>query len=280
MTFRMEHVCFSYREKHRGSPLEVFRDLSLAIADGECLVLLGREGSGKSTLLFMLDGLTPPDSGTVLVGGKDPHADRRYGREIRRRIACAFQFPEEQFLQATVAEEFADFLAVRGVRDNEVPGRMASSLAFAGLAPESTGARSPFTLSAGESRRLVLALAHAARPDAVLLDEPTAGMDATAGAFLCRFVHEERKRGTTIVVATHDVDLAAEIADRVLILDDGRAAVEGNAGDVLTAGETLACYGYEVPETVALAEKLRTQGREIPGGLIGRAALLAMISPR
>lgn len=278
MTFHLDHVSFSYPDKSRGTPREVFRDLSLTIKDGECVVVLGREGCGKSTLLFLLDGLIAPGRGTVLIGGKDPHADPRHGRDVRRRIAFAFQFPDEQFLQGTVAGEFADFLSGRGVPEHDAQRRMLSSLSFAGLDPESLPARSPFSLSAGESRRLVLALAHAARPDAVLLDEPTAGMDATAGACMVEFAREMRNAGATIVAATHDVDLAAEIADRVVILDGGSVAAEGTAEDILTAEALLARYGYEPPEVVAFAGRLRKEGKSIPAGLMRRDELLTLMN--
>jgi energy-coupling factor transport system ATP-binding protein len=257
MTFQVDHVSFAYNEKHRGPSREVFRDMTLAIRDGECVVVLGREGCGKSTLLHLLDGLITPSRGTVLIGGKDPHADSRHGRDARRRIAYAFQFSDEQFLQGTVRDEFADYLTGRGVPAHEVPLRMVSSLSFAGLDPVSMPARSPFTLSAGEARRLVLALVHAARPEAVLLDEPSAGMDALAGSCLVEFLREMKSRKATVVIATHDVDLAAEAADRVVILDGGGAAAEGDASDILTRGALLERYGYELPETVATGGGLR-----------------------
>ena len=280
MTFDLDHVSFSYRDKSRGTSREVLRDLSLTIRDGECVAILGREGCGKSTLLFLLDGLIAPASGTVLIGGKDPRADPRHGRDVRRRIAFAFQFPDEQFLQGTIAGEFADFLSGRGVPQGDAQGLMHSSLSFAGLDPESMPARSPFSLSAGESRRLVLALAHAARPEAVLLDEPTAGMDATAGTCMVEFAHDMGKAGATVVVATHDVDLAAEIADRVVILDGGSVAAGGTAEEILTADALLARYGYELPEVVAFAARLRKEGTGIPPGLVRREALLAFLELR
>ena len=277
MTFRMEHVFFSYRERDRGTPQEVFRDLSVAIGDGECVAVLGGEGCGKSTLLSMLDGLLAPERGTLLIDGRNPHTEPGHGSAVRKRVGFAFQFPEEQFLHETVAREFEDTLTVRGVPDRDVRGRMRSSLRFAGLDPEATPARSPFTLSAGESRRVVFALLHAARPVAALLDEPTAGLDAPGTACLTELVAGLKKERGTIVATTHDVDFAAEIADRVVILDHGCVAAEGRADEVLTAGALLAGYGYELPETVALAERLRSQGKTIPGNLIRRRDILPLV---
>lgn len=256
MTFELAHVDLSYRETPRGSPREVFRDLTLAIRGGECVVVLGREGSGKSTLLFLLDGLIAPTRGSVLIGGRDPHRDPRHGRDARRRIAFSFQFPDEQFLQPTVSGEFRDFLTGRGVPAPEVEDRMMSSLSFAGLDPVRTPGRSPFTLSTGESRRLALALAHASRPDAALLDEPTAGMDALAGSCIVNFLRDMRERRATVVIASHDVDLAAEVADRVVILDGGGIAAEGEAKAVLTRGPVLERYGYDVPDALASAGRV------------------------
>jgi len=276
MTFHLKAIAFAYREKHRGAPGEVFRDLTVAIDDGECCVLLGREGSGKSTLLFLLDGLLRADAGDILIDGKDRFADPKEHQSVRKRIAMTFQFPEEQFLKPTVAEEFTDMLSLRGVRGDECAGRMTSSLIRVGLDASATAGRSPFTLSMGESRRLALALAHAVRPDAVLLDEPTAGMDAPGAAVIAAVLGEMKEQGATVVVATHDVDLAAEIADRVMILDQGRCAVEGAAGDVLTSASLLSRYGYGIPETAEEAEVLRREGAALPRGLLRRAELLAL----
>ena len=280
MTFRMDQVGFAYRERNRGAPREVFRALSVAIGDGECVAILGGEGCGKSTLLSLLDGLLAPERGTLLIDGRNPHAEPGHGRAARNRIGYAFQFPEEQFLHETVAREFEDALTARGVPDREVRDRMLSSLRFAGLDPEATPARSPFTLSAGESRRVVFALLHAARPVALLLDEPTAGLDAPGAACLTKLVAEVKREGGTIVVATHDVDFAAENADRVLMLGDGGVAAEGSADEMLTSGALLAGFGYELPETVALAERLRKEGKSIPGNALRRSALLPFITRR
>jgi energy-coupling factor transporter ATP-binding protein EcfA2 len=241
-------------------PREVFRGLTLTIPQGECVGILGREGSGKSTLLTILGGLIPPSGGNVRIDGADPRAAR--GREgIRLRMGFTFQFPEEQFIRQTVAEEFSDILGLRGVPRPEIPRRMEDSLLRMGLQPGVFAPRSPFSLSLGESRRLALALLIAMSPAAALLDEPTSGLDSSGVACAVRALRSLSRSGATVVIATHDVDLLAEVAGRVVILAGGTVAADGNAENILTDGALLGAHGYGVPEVVSVASALRREGR-------------------
>jgi energy-coupling factor transporter ATP-binding protein EcfA2 len=260
MNFRAENIRFSHTSRHEPFR-EVFRDLSLTISRGECVGMIGREGSGKTTLLNLLGGLVPPVSGRILIDGVDPHVGPRGRKETRQRIGFTFQFPEEQFLRQTVAEEFGDMLRLRGTSSSEIPGRMEEALALMGLDRREVAERSPFSLSLGESRRVALALILAIGPGAALLDEPTAGLDASGVACTLNALGALHERGVTVIVATHDINFLAEIAGRVLILGDGGIAEDGEAGEILTDGVTLANHGYGVPEAVSVAARLREQGR-------------------
>jgi len=212
MTLRMDHIRFAHKTR-RESPREVFRDLTVHVSSGECVGILGREGSGKTTMINLLGGLIPPDAGTLLIDGINPWVSPESGASVRRRMGFTLQFPEEQFIRETVTEEFHDVLGVRGVPHPAIPLRMEESLLAAGLNPGAIAARSPFTLSLGESRRVALALALAVRPEAVVMDEPTAGLDAGGVDCTVRVLAGLRKRGVTVIVATHDVDVIAEIAE-------------------------------------------------------------------
>jgi energy-coupling factor transporter ATP-binding protein EcfA2 len=260
MNFVAEHIRFSHTARHE-PPREVFRDLSLAVSAGECVGILGREGSGKTTLLNLLGGLVPPGGGSIRIDGIDPHESPRGRGPIRLRIGFTFQFPEEQFLRQTVAEEFTDVLRIRGIPPADIQGRMEEALALMELDPRGTAGRSPFSLSLGESRRLALALLLAISPEAALLDEPTAGLDASGVACTVNALGGFCRGGATVIIATHDVNLLAEIAQRVLILGDGGIAAEGDAGEILRNGVLLANHGYGVPEVVSVAAALREQGR-------------------
>ncbi|HMK39101.1 MAG TPA: ABC transporter ATP-binding protein, partial [Bacteroidota bacterium] len=242
-------------------PREVFRDLSLTVSRGECLGLLGREGTGKTTLLNLLGGLVPPGEGRILIDGVDPHAGRHGRESVRLRLGFTFQFPEEQFLSQSVEEEFRSLLRLRGVSASLVQSRMDEALAAMGLDPRGVAGRSPYSLSLGESRRLALALLVAVSPGAALLDEPTAGLDASGVACALRALGALLQKGATVIVATHDVDLLAEVAQRVVILGGGGIAADGAAGDILTDESLLAGHGYALPEVVSIAAGLRGKGK-------------------
>lgn len=197
----------------------------------------------------------------MLIDGVDPHA-RPGGRdEIRLRIGFTFQFPEEQFLRETVKEEFADVMRLRGISPADCAERMHRALEAMGLDPAGIAERSPFSLSLGESRRLALALVLAIAPAAALLDEPTSGLDARGCACALTAIGSLRRSGATVVIATHDVDLLAEVAGRVLILGEGGIESDGEADETLTDGGLLKRYGYSLPEVVSTAAVLRVGGR-------------------
>lgn len=246
MNFEARNIRFSHLSRHEPAR-EVFRDLSLSIPGGECVGILGREGSGKTTLLNILGGLFPPSGGNLLIDGIDPHSGEGRSAGIRLRMGFTFQFPEEQFLCHTVAEEFSGVLRLRGVPGNEIAGRTREALGLMGLDPLETPGRSPFSLSLGESRRLALSLLHAIRPGGALLDEPTAGMDASGLDCTLGVIRKLRQAGTTVIIATHDVDLLSEIAERVLILGERGIASDGKSGAILGDARLLAEHGYAVP---------------------------------
>ncbi len=259
MNITAEHIRFLYTPRHE-SPREVFRDLSLTIHHGECVGILGREGSGKTTLLNILGGLIPPSEGTIRIDGADTNAAR--GREgIRLKMGFTFQFSEEQFVRETVSEEFGDMLGLRGVSPGEIASRMENSLLRMGLDPVAFAPRSPFTLSLGESRRLALALLIAIRPAAALLDEPTSGLDSSGVACAVRALRLLSNGGATVIIATHDVNLLAEVAGRVIILAGGVIAADKSAEEILTDEALLQRHGYGMPEVVSVASALRRDGR-------------------
>ncbi|HTY58157.1 MAG TPA: ABC transporter ATP-binding protein [Bacteroidota bacterium] len=271
-------IRFAHRDRLR-SPREVFRDLALTVPSGAAVGILGREGSGKTTLLNILGGLLPPDDGTVCIGGIDLRGGSENVKAIRLSVGFTFQFPEEQFLRPSVREEFSDLLRIRGVSAEETRVRMDEALALMGLDPGGTPARSPFSLSLGESRRLALALLFALRPGAAFLDEPTAGLDASGVLRALDVLGRLHGAGNTVLVATHDIDFIAEFAERVLILSNGAIAADGKSEDVLADTSLLSAHGYRVPEVVTVAEHLRKQGRLDAVHVVRRKELLERCKP-
>jgi len=246
VNIQADHLRYAPGGKFGTSP-EIFRDISLRVASGECLGVIGREGSGKTTLLNLIGGLVPPSGGSLVVDGVNMGSDSKGAGDIRRRMGFTFQFPEEQFLSPTVAEEFSSLFRLRGIPEEERDERRRVSLRDAGLGAQGIEGRSPFTLSLGESRRLALALLSALRPAAAFLDEPTSGLDASGAASARTIVEGLLGRGSTVVMATHDIEFIAGVARSVMILGGGGIVAQGEAGALLSDRALLAAHGYAVP---------------------------------
>ena len=209
----------------------------LALHAGTVTAVMGRNGAGKSTLLGLLAGRSRPDGGTVRVGGVDPA--RLRAREVLRTVGMVPQDPGHLLYAETVAAECraADADAARA--DPAVtPGTAAALLAE--LAPGVPGDRHPRDLSEGQRLALALAIVLAAAPPLLLLDEPTRGLDHAAKTWLVATLRRLAARGRTVVLATHDVELAAEAADRVVVLADGEVVVDGPAAEVVTGSPAFA----------------------------------------
>ena len=210
----------SYR--HEGAPSAVLEGIDLEVTPGEVVALTGASGSGKSTLLQVLAGLEPPSRGVVSLDGQDV-SDERGRVALRARVGLLFQSPERQFFARTVAEEVGFALANRGMSLEEAKGPVARALKSVGLAPADLLARSPFTLSGGEMRRVAIASVVVGEPELLLLDEPLAGLDREGRAGVASVVASFAARGCGVVIATQDVDDVSAIASRALHLDAGRA---------------------------------------------------------
>jgi energy-coupling factor transport system ATP-binding protein len=191
----------------------VVRDMSVSIAPGERVAILGPNGGGKSTLARLLVGLLRPDHGTVALAGHDPA--RLSPSELSRLAGFVFQDPESGFLGNTVAEEVG--LGLSAGDTERVPTLMAAL----DLPLESFGARSPYRLSGGEARRLSLAVALVRDPLVLVLDEPTFGQDRHGYDGLLRILRDRAGAGTALVIATHDLRLVRDLEARVIEIDDG-----------------------------------------------------------
>jgi energy-coupling factor transport system ATP-binding protein len=247
-----------------GTPLarEALRGVSLEIGPGERVGVVGRTGSGKSTLVQHLAGLLRPTSGRVLLDGAAAHA--RSSAALRRRIAIAFQYPEHQIFERTVLREVAFGPRNLGLGKDEVAARVAWALEMVGLDSEEMGERVPFTLSGGEVRRVALAGVLAMRPEVLILDEPTAGLDPQGRRELLEQMRRwQEEVGMTLILVSHDLDELARVVERVVLLDDGRAATDGSARRVLSDGPLLRAAGLDVPQPVALLHMLREAGWDV-----------------
>jgi energy-coupling factor transporter ATP-binding protein EcfA2 len=276
---QMEKVSFSYKGKAL-SPRQAIREISLTVSAGECVALIGEEGSGKTTVLRLLDGLLTPDGGGVAAGGIPFGANPARDVETRCRIGMAFQHPEEQFVAETVELDFTEYLSRRKCPEGERGERTLTALATLGLTDRVIFDRSPFTLSPGEARLVSLAQIISGRPDAMLLDEPTAALDAKGIRCVERAVRQLLESGVTMVVATHDIDFAAEVATRVVLLKDGSVVADGPSGAILNNEALLRAHGYDVPEAVTVAAMMMKAGQLPQRHIINRSELLQAVAAR
>ncbi|MFI7367148.1 ABC transporter ATP-binding protein [Streptomyces sp. NPDC050149] len=216
----------------RRGRVEALRRVTLTVAPGETVALMGRNGAGKSTLLSALVGMVEPTSGTVLVGGRTPH--RTPPREMVRRVGLVPQEPRDLLYADTVAAECAAADADAGA----APGSCRALVSE--LLPGVADATHPRDLSEGQRLALALALVLTARPPLLLLDEPTRGLDYAAKARLVGVLRTLAAEGHAIVLATHDVELAAELAHRVVILADGEVVADGPTPEVVVSSPAFA----------------------------------------
>ncbi|MCG3121473.1 MAG: Energy-coupling factor transporter ATP-binding protein EcfA2 [bacterium] len=227
MTIRFENVWFIYESFNPAHSItSQLQDLSFEIRQGEMVGLVGRSGSGKTTLMQLFNGLLLPARGRICVDDEDinsPHYDLV---ALRRRLGVVFQFPEMQFFAATVEEEIAFGPQQQNFRAEEITRCVTQALHIVGL-EENYGRRNPFTLSQGEKRRVALASVLAMQPAMLVLDEPTASLDARGVAEVRGLLKSFHATGKTLVVISHDVDLIADLCPRVLILEEGRLIYDG-----------------------------------------------------
>ncbi len=213
-----------------GTPfaVEALKGVSLGVAAGEVLGVIGGTGSGKSTLVQHLNLLLVPTAGRVLVDGKDARSMSPSG--LRRRVGLVFQSPEQALFAPTVEEDVAFAPQRLGLGEEEVRERVRDTLEFLGA--RHLASRSPFALSGGEKRRVAIAGVLAMGPEVLVLDEPTAGLDPHARADLISLVASLRASGMTVVFVSHDLDEVAEVADRVCVLEGGEVRAVGPPAEV------------------------------------------------
>ncbi|UKJ65959.1 energy-coupling factor ABC transporter ATP-binding protein [Cellulosimicrobium cellulans] len=234
----------------------VLREVSLAVAPGELVAVVGANGAGKTTLAQLAAGVLRPRRGAldgrVTVAGLDP--TRADPRELSRHVGFVFQNPEHQLVTSRVDDELALGLRVRGVPEDEVAARVEDVLRRFGLADLRD--RHPFLLSGGQKRRLSVGTAIVCRPEVLVLDEPTYGQDRERAAELLDLLTDLHRDGTAVVVVSHDMQLVAEHATRVVALADGSVVADGSPGDVLADEGVLRLAGLRTPPLAAATRHL------------------------
>lgn len=254
----LENVSFRYDD----SDSLALEDISLEAGPGELVCVAGADRSGKSTLFRLLNGTAPrafpgTRTGRLTVGGLDP-ADHGHAA-LGELVTSVFDDPDSQIISLTVEEEVAFALVQRGLDFGEIRVRVREALARVGLAGFET--RATGSLSGGQKQRLVMASAVALKPRALLVDEGTSALDPEGARLVFDIVRDmTAKEGTTAIVIERDLGLALEYADRLLVLDRGKAAIQGTSADVTREYETLERLGLRLPSWLALTAELARRG--------------------
>lgn len=254
---RAEHVTYHYAAGGDSPAVVALNGVSFELRQGEFVAVVGRNGSGKSTLARHLNGLLIPQQGRVLVDGMDTRDPERLW-EIRRRVGMIFQNPDNQLVATTVEEDVAFGPENLGIPQPELARRVEWALEAVGMAAYRQ--HPPHRLSGGQKQRVAIAGVLAMQPACIVADEPTAMLDPRGRAEVLQTLQELRRRlNVAIVVITQQMAEAA-LADRVVVMDQGRIVLEGSPRAVFSRAEDLERLGLDIPAAVAVAERLRRAG--------------------
>ena len=263
MSIEVKNLNYVYNEGFPGETLAL-DNVNFRLEDGEIVGIIGHTGSGKSTLLQQLNGLLKPKSGTIVVGDTVITDSSTSMLDVRKRIGLVFQYPEYQLFEETVAKDVAYGPSNLGLEQEEIDRRVKDALEFVGLDYEQVKNASPFELSGGQKRRVAIAGVIAMKPEVLILDEPTAGLNPKAHRDILdmvRAIHEEENN--IIILVSHDMDDIAAMSDRVLVMNKGTVVMNGTPGQVFARRDELTAIGLEVPAASKLLGRLRDEGIEI-----------------
>ena len=245
-----------------GTPFEktAVQDVSIAVEKGEFVGVIGHTGSGKSTLIQMLNGLIRPTGGQVLLNGQDIWEKPKEIRRVRFQVGMVFQYPEYQLFEETVLKDIMFGPKNMGLSDEEAMERAKEAARFTDLKP-SLLEKSPFELSGGEKRRAAIAGVIAMDPEVLILDEPAAGIDPKGrDVILAQIAQYHAHRQNTVLLVSHSMEDIGRTADRVLVMNRGRAEMLDKTRAVFARGDVLEPMGLRLPQITSIMRRLRAMG--------------------
>lgn len=267
----IEFVDVGYSYRSSGGAVPALRGVSMSVAAGEMVCVLGRNGSGKSTLARLANGLLHPSSGTVTVDGIPTHEPDRVW-DVRSRVGIVFQNPDNQIVATTVEDDVAFGPENLGVAPMLMRERVASALATVGLS--GLESREPHTLSGGQKQRLAIAGALAMAPRYLVCDEPTSMLDLQGRIDVLSVLDVLRGQGVGIVHVTHHL-ADVRVADRVVVLADGSLVFDGTPAELLSDSGHLTSLGLSLPPIATFAMSLREAGLPVPPGALSAEEVVA-----
>lgn len=260
----------------------VLKHVNFEIKDGEFVGLIGHTGSGKSTLIQHLNGLIKADSGDVLYHGISIYSEGYKLKELRGKVGLVFQYPEHQLFEADVFTDVCFGPKNLGCPEEEVKKRARHALSLVGM-DESFYGRSPFELSGGQKRRVAIAGVLAMRPEMMILDEPTAGLDPRGrDEILNQIERLNRQHGLTILLVSHSMEDVARYVDRIMVMNHGEKVFDGPPREVFLHYRELESMGLAAPQITYVVQGLRERGIPIDGSITtveeARDAILSLLN--
>ena len=268
MSIQVRNLSYIYNEGLTSETVAL-DNINFDIYDGEVAGIIGHTGSGKSTLLQQLNGLLKPRGGTIIVGGTDITRSGISMRDVRRRVGLVFQYPEYQLFEETVALDVAFGPKNLGLREDEVDERVRDALELVGLDYDEVAGRSPFELSGGQKRRVAIAGVIAMKPQVLILDEPTAGLDPGSHdeiMAMIRKVHESQQN--IILFVSHNMEDVAALSDKVMVMDRGKLITVGTPKEVFRQRDRLAAIALDVPPVTEMMFQLKERGIDVDTGAL------------
>jgi energy-coupling factor transport system ATP-binding protein len=245
-----------------GTPFEkkALDDINISIEKGDFIGIIGHTGSGKSTLIQHFNGLIKATSGTVFVDEADIWADKKKIRNIRFKVGLVFQYPEYQLFEETVEKDIAYGPKNMGLSDDEIKDRVKEAINFVGL-NESYLKKSPFDLSGGEKRRVAIAGIIAMKPQVLILDEPTAGLDPKGREDILNQIKKYHEtEGNTVITVSHSMEDVADVSNKVLVMNHGKVEMFDNTRHIFANSRRLSEIGLDIPYFTKIILKLKEKG--------------------
>lgn len=253
---KLENICFSYEKQNK-----ILKNISLDIKKGEKTVFLGENGSGKSTLFFLLNGLLKPDSGEIYFNGEKLKYKKKDLENLRKKVGIVFQDPEVQIFAPTVYQEMAYGLQNLGYSNEKIEEKI--SEISAELNMKKILEKPCHHLSYGQKKRVTIASILAMEPEILVLDEPTAWLDFKNIKKTLEMIKNLCKRGKTLVISTHDIDFAYEVADYIYILNEGQIVKQGTRYEIFDDFNFLKKLNLDVPKILKVKEFLKQKNIDI-----------------
>lgn len=262
MELVLNHVSYSY-DPEAAEPKYAVKDVSLTVRDGEFCALIGHTGSGKSTLIQFMNGLLKPTEGEVLFNGENIF-DKKYPiRTLRQKVGLVFQYPEHQLFEETVLKDICYGPKNMGLEKDEILSRARHAMELVGLT-ENYEDKSPFELSGGEKRRVAIAGVLAMKPECLILDEPTAGLDPAGRDDILGTVRAlSDEENIAVMLVSHSMEDVALYAERLLVMNHGELVYDDTPRSVFTHYKELEKIGLSAPQITYIAHALREKGFDI-----------------